>query len=74
MSQSCSSCRYWAPNLAPNTEFEDGKGNCYRYPPTHFVTGTPPSHETSLFPVTSDADWCGEYVETFIDVKEKSRT
>ena len=57
---SCSICAYWNQG-AENPEI----GECRRGPPAVVVIHDEECNlvPTSLFPVTSDDEWCGEYQE-----------
>lgn len=55
----CGTCRFWDP-------YNDTSGNCQRYAPKpilwHSLQGNSAGNLTdALWPVTSEADYCGEW-------------
>jgi len=71
--QRCGTCRYWDPapwNEAGESADDCEFGECHRFPPTthlsesvqRFAYGTPAKiHGASIFPVTVDIEFCGEW-------------
>jgi len=67
----CSTCRFWVEtdSIDMNLNFLEGVlvwGYCHRYPPRAFMAGDPTDDwdlPTGEWPVTTDRDWCGEWVE-----------
>lgn len=53
----CSSCAYW-DRLPPERDMEDDAGLCRRYPPVVLLDDGEPF---TIWPLTDDADMCGEY-------------
>ena len=60
MADTCTTCRYWAPNDEPQGIASDhGWGECRRYPPQ--VVQAEPGQRVACFPITTGEQWCGEY-------------
>jgi hypothetical protein len=52
--ESCNSCRFWKPGRFVEQDDDPLRGQCRRYP---LMLGD------SIWPVTDEDDWCGEYRE-----------
>jgi hypothetical protein len=56
MSEACKDCKFYS-------EFDDGLGMCYRYPPVYI--GKDPKHEANeeswSKPTVHEGSWCGEF-------------
>lgn len=49
--QNCGTCRFFGPS----------KAHCHRFPPTAQMLSDGENHLKSFFPVTSSANFCGEW-------------
>ena len=63
----CSTCRYWAPDLVFNQSAGGGPkyGKCKRSTPLANAAGN------AVWPVTEKSDWCGEYEGAAVKVTVK---
>ena len=56
----CRICRFW-------NDHKTGRGECRRAPP--IVTGGMMSHVETVWPTTSEDDWCGGFEAKVEEVK-----
>ena len=54
----CMTCKYWVKEKE-QVEGVPDLGKCKRYPPQVFSDS--PFSQYELFPLTGEADWCGEW-------------
>lgn len=57
--QMCATCIYFCQD--PDDQYEEGHGDCRRYPPTMVGEASEPGITFSDFPSVSVTQWCGEW-------------
>ena len=63
MMENCENCKFWHDPHEDDTATYDNVGWCRRFPPRPFLYNVLDSvgPDNCHFPITGDADWCGEW-------------